>query len=48
MTAVTEIQWQTHLKSRRHRGVVKRKQKNEIRGRSDDHKSDGTSALDTP
>jgi tRNA dimethylallyltransferase len=48
MTAVTEIQWQTHLKSRRHRGVVKRKQKNEIRGRSDDHKSASTSASDTP
>jgi tRNA dimethylallyltransferase len=48
MTAVTEIQWQTHLKSRRHRALVKKKQKNEICGRSGDQKSDSTSASDTP
>jgi len=48
MTAVTEISWKDHLKSRRHRGVVKRKQKNGIRGRSDGHKSESTSAPDTP
>jgi tRNA dimethylallyltransferase len=48
MTAVTEIQWQTHLKSRRHRGVVKRKQKNEIRGRSGHQNSGSTSPSDTP
>ena len=48
MTAVTEIQWQTHLKSRRHRALVKKRQKNEIRGRSGDQKSDSTAASDTP
>ena len=48
VTAVTEIQWKTHLTSRRHRGLVKRKQKNEVRGRSLHHKSDSTSALDEP
>jgi tRNA dimethylallyltransferase len=48
MTAVTEISWKDHLKSRRHRGVAKRKQKNGIRGRSNDHKSESTSAPDTP
>ena len=47
-TAVTETEWQTHLKSRRHRGVVKRKQKNKIRGRYDHQKSGITSPSDTP
>jgi tRNA dimethylallyltransferase len=37
MVAVNDVQWQTHLKSRRHRALVKKKQKN-----------DSISASDTP
>lgn len=44
--AVTDVQWQTHLKSRRHRALVKKKRKNEASGRSSHQKDD--SALDTP
>lgn len=33
VVSVTDLQWQTHLKSRRHRGVLKKKQKNEARSK---------------
>jgi tRNA dimethylallyltransferase len=33
MVAVNDVQWQTHLKSRRHRASVKKQQKNEASGK---------------
>jgi len=48
VTTVTDLQWQTHLKSRRHRGLVKKKQKNEANGRFSCPKSDSTPVSDTP
>ncbi|CZR59074.1 related to tRNA isopentenyltransferase, mitochondrial precursor [Phialocephala subalpina] len=53
VTAVTEIQWQTHLKSRKHRGLTKKMQKRQrdgVRGRSTDAANEDKStsnALDT-
>ncbi len=47
ITIVTDIQWQAHLKSRRHRGLVKKTQKNEASGRSSHQKNDSVSASDT-
>lgn len=47
VTTVTDLQWQTHLNSRRHRGLVKKKQKNEASGRSPRPKSDSISASAT-
>jgi tRNA dimethylallyltransferase len=46
--AVNDVQWQTHLKSRRHRALVKKKQKNEAGGRSSKPKNDNISASNTP
>ncbi|KAE8450190.1 hypothetical protein EG329_006971 [Mollisiaceae sp. DMI_Dod_QoI] len=54
VTAVTDVQWQTHLKSRRHRGLLKKIQKrqnNEVRGRSHDVAAENkfqSDASDTP
>ena len=48
MVAVNDVQWQTHLKSRRHRALVKKKQKNEASGRSSKLKDDSVPASDTP
>jgi tRNA dimethylallyltransferase len=46
VVAVNDVQWQTHLKSRRHRALVKKKQKNEASGRSSQLKHDSISASD--
>jgi len=48
ITTVTDLQWQTHLNSRRHRGLVKKKQKNDASDRSHRRKSGSTSASDSP
>jgi len=48
MIAVNDVQWQTHLKSRRHRALFKKKQKNEANGRSSHLKNDSMSAEDAP
>lgn len=48
ITAVTDLQWQTHLKSRRHRGLTKKKQRNEVRGESSQRAGDVNSASDGP
>lgn len=48
MVAVNDVQWQTHLKSRRHRALAKRKQKNEATGRSSYLKNDSKSGSNTP
>jgi tRNA dimethylallyltransferase len=48
MVAVNDVQWQTHLKSRRHRALVKKKQKTEASGRSSCLKDDSVPASDTP
>ncbi|KAK0116244.1 hypothetical protein ONS95_013269 [Cadophora gregata] len=45
---VTDAQWQIHLKSRRHRALLKRKQKNERSGRFHPPPSGSISELDTP
>ncbi|KAG4440241.1 hypothetical protein IFR05_004260 [Cadophora sp. M221] len=47
MVAVTDIQWQTHLKSRRHRALVKKKKKNERSGRFRSPPSGNISESDT-
>jgi tRNA dimethylallyltransferase len=48
VTAVTDIQWQSHLKSRRHRALVKKKQKNEASGKSSHQKNGSISSSDIP
>ncbi|KAH7321725.1 mitochondrial putative tRNA dimethylallyltransferase [Rhexocercosporidium sp. MPI-PUGE-AT-0058] len=48
MVAVTDIQWQTHLKSRRHRALLKKKQKNDRSGRFRPPPSGSISESDTP
>lgn len=48
ITAVTNLQWQTHLKSRRHRGLTKKKQRSEGRGESSQRVGDINSASDCP
>ncbi|KAG4417850.1 hypothetical protein IFR04_008987 [Cadophora malorum] len=45
---VTDAQWQIHLKSRRHRALVKKKQKNERSGRFRPPPSGSISESDTP
>lgn len=47
MVAVNNIQWQTHLKSRRHRALVKKKQGNEASSRFSHLKDNSISAEDT-
>lgn len=46
VTAVTDVQWETHLKSRRHRGLIKKRekmQKNKVRSTfSDPAREDGS------
>lgn len=47
MTAVTDLQWQIHLKSRKHRGLTKRKERNS--GRPEFQvKGDSDATKDTP
>ncbi|KAE9374803.1 mitochondrial putative tRNA dimethylallyltransferase [Stipitochalara longipes BDJ] len=46
MVAVNDVQWQTHLKSRRHRALAKKKQKNEANGTSSYLKNDSMSVED--
>jgi tRNA dimethylallyltransferase len=48
MVAVNDVQWQTHLKSRRHRALVKKKQKNEASGRSSNLKDESVPVSNTP
>jgi len=48
MVAVNDVQWQNHLKSRRHRAFLKKKQKNGADGRSSHLKNDSMSAEDVP
>ncbi len=48
VVAVTEAQWQAHLKSRRHRALVKKKHKNEASGRCFPWKNDSISRTDPP
>jgi tRNA dimethylallyltransferase len=47
ITAVTDVQWQTHLKSRRHRGLMKKKEKQAASARFSHWKNEST-ASDTP
>ncbi|KAH9215742.1 mitochondrial putative tRNA dimethylallyltransferase [Leptodontidium sp. 2 PMI_412] len=48
MVAVTDVQWQTHLKSRRHRALIKKKLKSERSGRFRPPPSGNISESDTP
>lgn len=48
MTAVTDIQWQTHLKSRRHRGHIKKRQREAVRASQQQKSGETGSTSDTP
>jgi tRNA dimethylallyltransferase len=48
ITAVTDTQWQIHLKSRRHRALTKKKQRNGVEGKFCHQSGDSNSPLHEP